>query len=40
VREFGFEPQDHRAIATMVYDELGILLPEGKASPRSATMLS
>lgn len=31
VREFGFEPQDHRAIATLVYDELGILLPEGKA---------
>lgn len=30
-REFGFEPADHRAISRMVYDELGILLPDGKA---------
>ncbi|MEH3047788.1 CheR family methyltransferase [Sphingomonas adhaesiva] len=30
-REFGFEPADHRAISKMVYDELGILLPDGKA---------
>lgn len=30
-REFAFAPADHRAIATMVYDEVGILLPDGKA---------
>ena len=30
-REFGFEPADHRAVAKLVYDEVGILLPEGKA---------
>ena len=30
-REFRFAPADHQAIARMVYDELGILLPDGKA---------
>jgi chemotaxis protein methyltransferase CheR len=30
-REFGFVAADHRAIAAMVYDEVGILLPDGKA---------
>ena len=30
-REFHFVPADHQAIARMVYDELGILLPDGKA---------
>ncbi|TCP37009.1 CheR family methyltransferase [Sphingomonas sp. BK235] len=30
-REFHFVPADHQAIARLVYDELGILLPEGKA---------
>ena len=30
-REFEFHAADHRAIATLVYDEVGILLPEGKA---------
>jgi chemotaxis protein methyltransferase CheR len=30
-REFGFCDADHRAIAAMVYDEIGILLPDGKA---------
>lgn len=30
-REFHFAPADHQAIARLVYDELGILLPDGKA---------
>lgn len=30
-REFAFKPEDHRAISTLVYDEVGILLPDGKA---------
>lgn len=30
-REFAFNAADHRAIAALVYDEVGILLPEGKA---------
>jgi chemotaxis protein methyltransferase CheR len=30
-REFAFADADHRAIATLVYDEVGILLPAGKA---------
>ncbi|KTT70712.1 CheR family methyltransferase [Sphingomonas endophytica] len=30
-REFEFAPADHHAIARMVYAELGILLPDGKA---------
>jgi len=30
-REFEFHAADHRAIAALVYDEVGILLPEGKA---------
>jgi chemotaxis protein methyltransferase CheR len=30
-REFAFAAADHRAVAAMVYDEVGILLPEGKA---------
>lgn len=30
-REFAFAAADHQAIARMVYDELGILLPDGKA---------
>jgi len=30
-REFGFDAADHRAIAALIYDEVGILLPEGKA---------
>ncbi|MBV7257156.1 protein-glutamate O-methyltransferase CheR [Pacificimonas sp. WHA3] len=30
-REFGYRAEDHRAISTMVYDEVGILLPAEKA---------
>lgn len=30
-REFEFHPRDHHAIAALVYDEVGILLPDGKA---------
>ena len=30
-REFAVVPADHRAIATIVYNEVGILLPEGKS---------
>lgn len=30
-REFAYRPADHRAVAALVYDEVGILLPEGKA---------
>ncbi|WP_294318277.1 CheR family methyltransferase [uncultured Sphingomonas sp.] len=30
-REFAFDAGDHRAIAALVYDEVGILLPDGKA---------
>lgn len=30
-REFVFNAGDHRAIAALVYDEVGILLPDGKA---------
>ncbi len=30
-REFAFNAGDHRAIAALVYDEVGILLPDGKA---------
>ena len=30
-REFDFQPADHHAIAALVYEEVGILLPEGKA---------
>lgn len=30
-REFDFTPADHQAIAKLVYDELGILLPAGKS---------
>ena len=30
-REFAFAASDHQAISRMVYDELGILLPDGKA---------
>ncbi len=30
-REFAFCPADHRAIAALVYAEVGILLPEGKS---------
>jgi chemotaxis protein methyltransferase CheR len=30
-REFDFRPADHHAIAALVYDEVGILLPDGKA---------
>lgn len=30
-REFAFDDADHRAIAALVYDEVGILLPAGKA---------
>jgi chemotaxis protein methyltransferase CheR len=30
-REFAFAPADHRAIADLVYNEVGILLPEGKS---------
>ncbi|SFP72146.1 CheR family methyltransferase [Sphingomonas rubra] len=30
-REFAFASADHRAIAALVYDEVGILLPDGKA---------
>ncbi|MDJ0276099.1 protein-glutamate O-methyltransferase CheR [Sphingomonas sp. 2R-10] len=30
-REFDFRAADHRAIAALVYDEVGILLPDGKA---------
>ncbi|MDE0877284.1 MAG: protein-glutamate O-methyltransferase CheR [Sphingomonas bacterium] len=30
-REFGFDIADHRAISKIVYDEVGILLPEGKS---------
>ena len=28
-REFAFASADHRAIAALVYDEVGILLPDG-----------
>ncbi|HET9510389.1 MAG TPA: protein-glutamate O-methyltransferase CheR [Sphingomonas sp.] len=30
-REFAYRPADHRAVAALVYEEVGILLPEGKA---------
>lgn len=30
-REFDFAPADHQAIAKIVYDTLGILLPDGKS---------
>lgn len=30
-REFAFAAADHRAVARIVYDEVGILLPDGKA---------
>ncbi|PXA96979.1 chemotaxis protein CheR [Nostoc sp. 3335mG] len=31
LREFDFRPADHHAIAALVYKEVGILLPDGKA---------
>ncbi|MBN2973892.1 chemotaxis protein [Roseomonas aeriglobus] len=30
-REFAYQPADHRAVAEIVYGEVGILLPDGKA---------